>query len=169
MLLHSLLPGRAGPSPEDSHSSEEQPSFPALLEGHTLAEGLSPKELGSLTPSVRFKAFQDEEIVCNCPDANHDAFVLLRGVVAITRKKDQLLYTVEMERPGAAFNLHPLLGLTPDRAGAKALGSVELLAFDSAILSKILENQPRLGYKLIRNVGRLALDQCERQMDKRLE
>lgn len=163
-LGRSLQTSVVSPSP-----SEEKTRLQAVLSTYPLFQDVEPGDLDHLIPACRFKELQDEEVVCHCPDASHDAFVLLKGSVSITRRRGEAIHNVLLQRPGAAFNLGPLLGLSPNGAGARALGKVELLALDSVMVTEMLQRNPHLGYRLIRNLGRLALDQCERQLERYLD
>lgn len=149
--------------------SEEEESLKVALQQHEPFQGLSPVELSRLIPAIRFKRFQDEEIVCRCPDASHDAFVLLKGVVALTRRKGDGVYVMQMEKSGAVFNIEALMGLSPEGAGVRALSGVEVLALDSAMVELMLEERPQLGYTFTRTLCRLALKQCHAQLDRYLE
>lgn len=159
MWVKRLLPwGQAG--------SVDQGSLEFALKQYSLFEGLSPALLTKLSPVLQVKDFKDQEIVCHCPNAFHDAFLLLSGVVAVTRKIGDFLHTVQLEKTGAVFNVGPLVGSEKEQAGARALGSVQILAMDSSRLSQLLPGEAELGYKFIRNICRLALDQHQRQMER---
>ncbi|MBI4336216.1 MAG: Crp/Fnr family transcriptional regulator [Chloroflexi bacterium] len=147
------------------HSDEGQNLQHALKE-YTLFRDVRHRQLAGLVPAFRVKGFQDEEIVCHCPDATHDAFVLLKGVVAVTRKKDDAVHVLQLERSGAVFNIGPLVGRDREEAGVRALGNVEVLAIDNALLLRKLERDTRLGYGITRSLCRLALEQCERLMER---
>ncbi|MBI4298940.1 MAG: cyclic nucleotide-binding domain-containing protein [Chloroflexi bacterium] len=148
---------------------EEAQNLEALLHGFPLFEHLEPGQLAKLIPAVRFKGFKDEEIVCHCPDAFHDAFVLFNGVVAVSRKKGEILHVLHLEKPGAVFNIGPLVGLGQEEAGVRALGNVEIVALDTQMLKPMLERDPKLGFALACNLSRLALNQLQRQIERYLE
>ena len=160
---------KAAKASEELGGSEERAALRAVLESHTLFKGMDSGKLARLVPAVRFKQFDGDEIVCHCPDATHDGFLLLSGVVATTWKKAHLLYTVELEKPGTLFNLGPLFGRPRNPAGASALGNVEVLAFDSAMLLQHLHEDPEWGLELVRRLGAFAIDQCELRLSRQLD
>jgi CRP-like cAMP-binding protein len=66
------------------------------------------------------------------------------------------------------FNLGPLVDLPADPAGIRALGPVEILAIDNALLRRALERDPKLGYRFLHNLCRLSMEQYERQITRLL-
>ena len=156
-----LLEQRLGP--------EEQLILESLLEKYAIFDGLAPGWVGKLVPAFQIKEFRDEEIVCHCPDASHDAFVLLKGTVAVTRKKGEAIHVLQLEGLGPVFNIGPLIGLEKDPAGVRALGSVELLGIDSIMLNRVMHLEWEIGFKLLRNLCRLVMIQNGRILDRYIE
>lgn len=132
--------------------------------GSGLFTGLPGRAIHLLTPALRVKKFADEEIVCHCPDAAHDAFVVLSGTVAVTRLIDDLDYVVDLSGRGAVFNVAQLLDVDMRHAGARAAGAVSLIAVDSAALRRLIDENREIGLALIRNLGRLLAAQMDRQL-----
>ena len=62
-------------------------------------------------------------IVCHCSDASHDSFLLIDGVLAVTRKMGDDVHVVNLEGTGAVFVVGPMMGLSQEgAAGLRALG-----------------------------------------------
>ena len=74
------------------------------LRGFDLFESLSDSDFERLVPRFRVLEFRDEDIVCHCPDAFHDVFVVLEGKSSLSRKRGQDLYPLEVEGTGAVIN-----------------------------------------------------------------
>ena len=58
----------------------------STLNAHPLFRDIHRAQVRLLSRSLRVKEYQDEEIICHCSDACHDSFLLIDGVVAVTRK-----------------------------------------------------------------------------------
>lgn len=144
---------------------EEAKKLYDVLAGYSIFNGLDKTQLQNMVPALRHKKFQDEEIVCHCPDAWHDAFLLLKGTVAVTHRHGDFLFVVHMGKTGDIFNIGPLVGLKGESPGVKALGTVEILAIDNTKLQKKLGAEPKLGYWFILNICRLAINQYEQQIE----
>ena len=145
-------------------SPELDGGFKEALEGCSVSRGLSPSQLETLSSYLRVKEFQNQEIVCHCPTAFHDAFILLGGAVSVTKRLGSDLHVLQLETTEAVFNISPLVGRAQDVAGVRALGKVYILAMDTARPQQLLSQDPDLGYVFIRNLTRSALSQCDRQL-----
>ncbi len=132
----------------------------SAMEQHDLFSGLPEKKLPSLIPACRIKEFQDEEIVCHCPDA----FLVLDGKAAITLGRNDLTYILELAGFGGVFNVENLVDAANDNQDARALGWVKLLVMDTAMLKKLFKVDPTVGYPFIRNLTSLLMSQCQRQI-----
>lgn len=146
----------------------EAQTLEATLQQYQLFQGVDAAQLARLTPIIMLKQFRDEEIVCHCPDVFHDAFVLVKGTVGVTREKEGFRHTVQLEKTGAVFNVGPLVGRDPEQAGVRALGVVEILAMDNRMLRQLIESDEKLGFRFIRSICRLVMDQYERQIERLL-
>lgn len=80
------------------------------IEGEELFRAVPASKLKKLVPLMRVKEFEDEEIVCHCADAEHDAFVLLKGVAAATKNLHERQYVLQLKGKDAVFNADPLVG-----------------------------------------------------------
>ena len=149
--------------------SEDQQALISQISQYSLFEGVKYEELGSLVPALRVKNFENEDIVCHCPDATHDALILLSGVVAMTKKMGAALHVIRLERTGSVFNIGPLVGLMPEPTGAKALEGVVIIAIDTKMVRQMLDMQPTMGYVLARNMCRLSLLQADQMLEHFLD
>ncbi|MBI2867727.1 MAG: Crp/Fnr family transcriptional regulator [Chloroflexi bacterium] len=130
--------------------------------------GLPEDRIPTLAATMAVKTFKEEEIVCHCPDATHDAFVVLKGVVALSRHRGDEEHVLDLSDLGAVFNVAALVGDEKEAGTARALGAVELLHIDSHKLHDLMERDPALGYPLVRNLCRLLLAQFNRQLERLL-
>ena len=138
------------------------------IDGQGLFRDVPASKLKKLVPLMRVKSFEDEEIVCNCEDADHDAFVLLSGGAAVTKNLQERQYVLQLKSKGALFNAGPLVGAEAAHRGARALGKVSLVAMDNDALRKLSAEDPELGYPIGWNLCRLSIDQHERQIEHHL-
>ncbi len=150
-------------------SSEDQQTLIPYISQYTLFEGVKDEELGSLVPALRVKNFESEDIVCHCSDATHDALILLRGVVAMTKKRGAALHVIRLDKTGSVFNFGPLVGLMPEPTGAKALEGVVIIAVDTRMVRQMLDMQPSMGYVLARDLCRLSLLQADHMLEHFLD
>lgn len=149
---------------KDDISEADWEKIASAMEQHDLFSGLPEKKLPSLIPACRIKEFQDEEIVCHCPDASHDAFLVLDGKAAIILSRNGLTYILELAGFGGVFNVEKLVDAANDDQGGRALGRVKLLAMDAAMLKKLFKVDPTVGYPFIRNLANLLMAQYQREI-----
>jgi signal-transduction protein with cAMP-binding, CBS, and nucleotidyltransferase domain len=140
-----------------------------VLRKHEMFWDVPEEALGNLSNACHVKTFRDEEIVCRCPDAHHDAFVVVSGVVGLTRRGESLEHVLDLAGPGTVFNIEGLVGMEPDRRAARAAGEVKLVALDAQRLSETFQHEPSVGYPVLRNLARLTVTQLYRQIDRLVE
>lgn len=149
-----------------SPGSTDASTLVAALHTYPIFSGLSPETLTRLVPMFRVKEFSDEEIVCHCPDAKHDAFTVLDGKVALTYARGDDLHVVDLEGTGGVFNTAPLFDAPSNHLGARALNRVQVLAIDTEALKPALMKDAQSGYTIARNLGRLTLLQSDRLIQR---
>lgn len=160
-----MLKGLFGTRYEDMPNSEEdRQALAKAISEQALFGDIPGDRIASLVPLMRVKEFTDEEIVCHCPDANHDAFALLSGVVAVTLGVGHLEHVLQLEHTGAVFNTGPLVGADATSEGARGLGTVKLVAMDNQGLRELSMADPELGIRLAWTVCRLVSEQHDRQI-----
>lgn len=135
-----------------------------VLAPYGLFRRFEPRHLDRLVPSIRLKDFVDEEIVCHCPDANHNAFLLLEGIAAATKKRGDVIHIVQLQGKGTMFNEGPLAGLEHDLTGARALGRAKVLALDAGMLLRLFHDEPALGYPFALDLCRMSMEQADQQL-----
>ena len=74
-----------------------------VIDQYDIFPGLTKEEIDKLVPTLRVKRFEAEEILCHCPDSDHDAFITLSGTVAITYQRDVEEYVLELTGFGSAI------------------------------------------------------------------
>ena len=155
-------------SRNNDERSEAEARLVCELADHGLFEGLESDQIVRLVPTCRVKTFNDEEIGCHCHDVHHDAFVVAEGTVAISYTVGGLEHTVELAGFGAVFNVGGMFGFVERHKGARALGTVKLMAIDTEILRRMLDDDTRLGYPVLKNLARLLMAQFDRELEHQL-
>ncbi len=146
-------------------SAQDVEALRQVLKSSQLFGSLEQEDMDSCVPYARVKTFEDEEITCECPDANHDAFVVINGAVALTFTIGSLTQTVNMIGLGTVFNTQHLLGLAQRYYGGRAVGRVVVIALDTAKLVALFESHTRLGYPVIKTLAALQLSQRDRELE----
>ncbi len=134
-----------------------------------LMDGLTLERIAGLFPAWRVKTFNDEEIHCECPDASHEAFVLLSGRVATTFRSGAVDHVIELGAGGDVFNAGGLVDHVDCCTGARALGAVEIIAIDTQLLNSLFASDPETGYRVVKNLAKLVMQQSERRISEHLE
>ena len=148
-------------SPEDNYQLTHE-----LVKGHNLFAELTEEEIERVMPALRLKKFHNREITCHCPDAHHDAFLVVEGTVALSLSTDDgLQHVLELAGFGTMFNVGGLLGFVEPHKSARALGTVRLLALDTEMLGHVLEDDKHIGYSVLKTLMGLHVAQCDRQLD----
>ena len=150
---------------EHEVTEEEQDLLLKIVRETGLLRELSGQQVRSLAPACRFKTFNTGEIACHCPDANHDAFILVRGLVAVTRKHKEDEHVIELAMKGAVVNACILMGSEFCYVGARAVGEAQVVSMDSRMLLEIFDKDPQLGYLFMRSVGHLMSEQTAQHLD----
>lgn len=146
-------------------SAEEQRLLLQHVRDIDILENLSQEQIRGLIPAFRFKVTRNEDVACHCPDATHDAFILLKGTVAVTRDHQEDRHVVDLATPGDVFNVGVLMGAKYDYVASRALAEVEVMALDTKMLVNIAKVDPQIGYKVLRSFGRLMSEQMARQLE----
>ena len=135
-------------------------------------EGFSGPELEILSRFLRPVDFTPGEPVIQEGEVGNQLYLLVEGEVAVSIRitlPPQLAGRVPQEEKGlvkytgkdhAIFGEHGLLGEEPANrtATVTALSPCRMLEFTHRDLEKILEENPRLAFKLIRNLCRVLAE-----------
>lgn len=151
----------------DDHAEDRDRLFEEALR-YGMFGGAAPKKLDDLVPALRIKEFQDEPIECHCSDARHEAFIILEGKAAATRKLGPVEHIVDLVGFGAMFKMGGLVGHEDRFSGARALGPTKVIAIDTELMNRALAANGDLGYICMKNLGRLMMMSMERQLDRHL-
>lgn len=141
----------------------------SIVKGSDLFAELSADEIKKLTPALRVKEFKDEDIVCHCPDATHDAFILTEGKAVAKLMVGDLLHVMELQGKGAIFNAPGLLQVRSRYGSASALGKVVLIAVDSKQIQTLISKSPHTGVAILKTACRLTVEQYEKQLQRLLK
>jgi len=132
-------------------------------------DGLTSKQITSLFPAWRVKSFNDEEIRCECPDVPHEAFVLSCGRAATTFRSGSVEHVIELGDVGDVYNVGGLVDYEDCCVGARALGSVQIIAIDTRLLDILFASDTETGYRVLKNVANLVMQQLERRLVQHFE
>lgn len=146
-------------------STPDAQSLTLRLRENRLFSELSEDQIKKLVPAFRVKQFKDEDIICHCPDATHDAFILLDGKVAVKLMLGDLQYVIELQGAGAVFNAPGLLHVHSPYSIATALGTAVLIALDSDQIHTIISKDAQIGSAIFKTASRLIVEQYEKQLE----
>ena len=148
----------------DANVSVDLASLSRTVESHDLFQGLDLKDIERLVPARRVKVFENEEVGCHCGDAHHDAFLVTEGTVAVTYTEGGLEHAVDLAGFGTVVGLGGLLAFVQPHVSARALGTAELLAIDTAMLNRIMERNTDIGFPVLPNLAKLLVGHLARQL-----
>jgi hypothetical protein len=151
--------------PGDFDPDSEVGRVASTIAEHDLFAGLPWESIDNLVPAFRVEEFQHGEIDCHCPDALHDAFLVLEGQIALTDRVGGLEHVLELGGFGTVFNLDGLLGLKESHRTARALGRVKLVVMDTKLLDREFDRDPGTGYKIIRYFAKLLVVQHDKELE----
>ena len=152
-------------APGDFARNAEVGRLASTIAEHDLFAGLPWESIDKLVPAFRIQEFQVGEIDCLCPDALHDAFLVLEGRIALTHRVGGLEHVLALAGFGTVFNLDGLLGLEESHRAARALGRVKLLVIDTKLLARAFDRDPGAGCKIIRYFAKLLVVQHDKELE----
>jgi len=126
------------------------------LRSSPLGAELTPSESGVLAELVRVKTLADGEVLL--PEGARDALlhIIVSGqirVVKDTVHRRALLHTLE---PGDLVGELSFMDDVPRYAALVASGATEVLSLERADLETLIEREPRVVYKVMRAIMRVA-------------
>ena len=126
------------------------------LRSSPLGAELTPSESGVLAELVRVKTLADGEVLL--PEGARDALlhVVVRGRIHVVKDSAHghtLLHTLE---PGDLVGELSFMDDVPRYAALVASGATEVLSLERADLETLIEREPRVVYKVMRAIMRVA-------------
>ena len=145
-----------GPPPETA-AGERGRDLVDFLKQVTLFEGLGRSDLRRLARIVHERSYQDGEYIYEQGKPGVALFLLRRGVVEITRRrqKGEEVPLVLLEPP-ASFEELAVTGAEVVRwTSARARGPVSLVALGCSDLDALIRNFPLLANKILKKVAQI--------------
>lgn len=129
-----------------------------ILEKHSFFEGLSSIDLAFIAGCGKNVVFEEGQTIANPGDVANEFYLIKEGRVAIsleilTRKPFVLQTLGSNEILGLSWLIPPYKWTV----SAKAQSFTRVIAIDGACLRKKCEEDPSLGYKLMKHLVQLML------------
>ena len=132
----------------------------AILKEVPLFKRLKEEEITLFLKDHQAEQFKMSEVIFNENDKGDAIFIILSGVVSISKKitegEETTLTTLG---PGEYFGEMSLLDGSPRSASAKLINDGTLIRFDRSDLNRVLKKTPSVAFKIIMAI---ALVFCER-------
>ena len=128
----------------------------ALLETAGLIKDMSDEESMSLAGIAEERRYARGSVILREDSKTRDLFVICSGRVSIRLSlptesgREEVIYTM---REGQIFGELALVDGSPRSATVRAEEEVMACAYDYEKLTGLLEEQPRIGYLLMRNLA----------------
>ncbi len=121
-----------------------------------LVRGMSEDEIQVLAAISEQKEFPKTAAIIQEDSKSRDLYVICCGRISVRLtlpamvSKEEIVYTM---RDGQIFGELALVDGSPRSATVRAEDDVTVLRFDFTKLSELLDNSPRIGYLLMRNIA----------------
>jgi CRP-like cAMP-binding protein len=130
---------------------------PVVLEPTPLAAELTNAELGTLAGIVTVRDLEDGEVLIEEGKSDSTLHVVVSGSISVSRRDPRgdwnLLYSL---RPGELVGELSFMDNEQRYASLVAYGPTRVIALRREDLESLLDSHPRLVYKVMRNVMRVA-------------
>ncbi|MCX6989700.1 MAG: cyclic nucleotide-binding domain-containing protein [Chlamydiae bacterium] len=124
-----------------------------ILQEHSFFQGLSPEDLAFIAGCGKNVHFQEGQVIASSGDAANEFYLLRDGQVALSigapPRKPFIFQTLGVNEIVGLSWLIPPYQWT---ASAQAQCATRAIAIDGACLRKKCENDPRLGFKLMKHL-----------------
>lgn len=119
-------------------------------------EALSRREFRRLEGILHHRSAVTDEVLVREGDQGFGMYVILSGEVVIRQRgTDGSVQTLATLRAGDFFGEQALLDQTPRTASAVATESCEVVGFFRSDLLELIENDPRLGLKIVLRLSQM--------------
>jgi CRP/FNR family cyclic AMP-dependent transcriptional regulator len=140
------------------------------LSDSIFAERLDDEELAAVAALAEAKTFYKNDKIFGEDDVSNSLFFLVEGKVAIERKivgsRHLFVPQIQTVRHGHIFGEMAFLENMPRSATARAKSNVRVLVFQQDQLEKLMESNPVLGFKLMRNIAFILSRRLRRMNDQ---
>ena len=134
------------------------------------AERLGDEELAAVAEIAEAKTFYRNDKIFGEDDVSNSLFFLVEGKVVIERKivgsRHLFVPQIETVRRGHIFGEMAFLENVPRSATARAKSNIKVLVFQQAQLERLMESNPVLGFKLMRNIAFILSRRLRRMNDQ---
>jgi len=138
-------------------SKSDEPTLVELLSALPIFEGLSRTQIRGITRLLHERTYAKGETVFNETEPGAGLYIISSGRIAVTKQIEggeqfELAEFVE----GNFFGELALIDEIPRSATTTALETSTLLAFPKPDLDRLIERQPQLAVRILRNLARLV-------------
>jgi len=135
-------------------------SVQTILKGHELFHHLRVEEVDKISSFSERKTFQRDEFVFKYEEKAEKIYLLLEGSVHLRLPSRPEEFSIVVAKPEKddLFGLSPLLGSDRYTLEAKCPEKSEVLAIDAKKFRNLLETDPRMGFYIMSEVGRIYFD-----------
>lgn len=137
-------------------SKNNQESIRGILSATNLTVGLNDNEITALISVAEFRIYKRGTPIILEDSKSRDLYVISEGRASVRislpsdEEREEIVYTM---REGQVFGELSLVDGSPRSATVRAEDDVSAFVFDFNKLNNLLENQPRIGYFLMRNIA----------------
>ncbi len=127
----------------------------------SLVNGFMEEELNQLTTIASVEEYDEKELILKEDDATRDLFIISKGGVSIemdSKLTEQSTISMRKLRDKCVFGELSFLDGSRRSANVKAISKTIVFRLPFDDVKNLCENDPRLAYKLMRNLGLLMGD-----------
>lgn len=133
----------------------ETPDFEKI--GNTaIGEELSLNECKVLAKVMKVRHIKDRERLVSESGEEQTLFVLIEGKLSVIGKKDEKEVEVYTMKPGEVAGTRAFVDRSPRKATLQAAGDATLYTLEPYDFESLLDNQPRILYKVMRSLFRIT-------------
>ena len=134
---------------DDSHRN--------LLKHSQVFEGLTDEQLDRVAALGEVETFPEDAVIVEEDKAGKSCYFVIQGRVDIEIRSpfggsDKVQKIATIKR-GEMFGELSLVDGFLRSASARAVEAIEVLAFENTRLEQLMEDDPRIGYQIMRNVA----------------
>lgn len=127
-----------------------------MRENVVLFRSLLPNEIERLVSAAQRRTYAAGETIFRESDPGGDLFLVEEGTIEIRVKGEGEVVQLVAVGPGETIGEVSLMDEGPRSADAVALGPVAVLFWPNKSLQTLFEKEPRIGYVLAANIGRIV-------------
>ena len=134
---------------------ELKPECEAVVDS-SLGQELEKDECQVLTNAMGVRQLVDGEVLVEEGEDVNTLFILIKGKIAVSNKindQDIVVYTMKV---GECAGTRAFVDLSPRKAKLTAVGDTTVYTLDPADFEALLEDHPRVVYKVMRGLFRLT-------------